>query len=274
MEKHLAREMLKFLAYTRLGQDFVSPTVAGAFELQTPEPGANYRVDVYSMAGQQLLTLPALFATRSEDLQDARQHVYAAQSAVLAEWVQTLLPEPERIGPAPGLSWDLPGLAARLGMTGERAAAEYDRYLYDRLANESILTAPAARQRVPEELLTALEAECRALNGRHHDLPGHPVGLGRRVQHRPCAGVVHAAQRRPSGRCHGSALEADEGRLDDDRRLPPAAVKRRRPRECPGGDDALSVQRKHINRAPHLLEVCKQLGPVVERVGHDFEQPF
>ena len=163
IEQLLSYEVLKFMAYTRLGVTSVNPLVLGTYELQRPAEGGTYVIDVERLAGQELMSLSELFAAKTETLQGARQDLFVAQSAMLAELVRTRLPEAERLGPAQGQAWDLSGLAARLGTTPDGLAREYAAFAYQRLANESILTAPAARVRVPEALLAAIEARARAV---------------------------------------------------------------------------------------------------------------
>ncbi|HLN60252.1 MAG TPA: ABC transporter permease [Symbiobacteriaceae bacterium] len=163
VERLLSYEVLKFLAYTRLGVQTVNPLVLGTYELESTEEGSAYTIDVGRLTGQTLMPLPELFAAKTETLQGARQDLFVAQSAMLAEWLADRLPEAERLGPAPGRAWDLPGLAARLGTTPDGLSREYAAFAYQRLANESILTAPAARVRVPEALLAAIETRAKAV---------------------------------------------------------------------------------------------------------------
>jgi peptide/nickel transport system permease protein len=160
-ERALGYEMIKYLTFTELHQETVDPVAMGLYELTTSDDRA-YEPEYRKLAGAPLMPLTDLFDARLDRLPQGRQWVYAAESAVLVQFLQDRLPEAELRGPAPGKGWDLASLAHRLGTEPATLATAYDGFMQQRMAATSILTVPAARQRVPDGLLEAIAARAQA----------------------------------------------------------------------------------------------------------------
>jgi peptide/nickel transport system permease protein len=160
-ERTLGYEMIKYLTYAGLHQETVDPVSLGAYELTTSAPRA-YEPEYQHLAGTPLLSLEELFATRLESLTPKRQWVFAAESAVLVQYLKDRLPESELHGPAPGKAWSLTTLAQRLGQEPADLSAAYGEFLDQQLAATSLWNLPEARQRIPADLVDAITARAKA----------------------------------------------------------------------------------------------------------------
>lgn len=137
----------------------MDPVIMGRLELEMADL-PSYRPEWQALVGSRLPTLTELYNPSAAGLL-AGDKAYMTTTALLAEFLEE--------GGRQGLTAaEVPGMAAT-----------FDAYLYDRFADQSMLTVPAVRREFPPELLTAFEADAQG----QERLLMHAVkeGIGRKV---------------------------------------------------------------------------------------------
>jgi peptide/nickel transport system permease protein len=135
----VSKDLARALVYTQI-QAFsqragrMDPVVMGRLERELTEL-PSYRPDWQALVGSRLPNLTVLYDA-SSNLR-AGDKPYMTVAALLVEFLEANGRQTLTAAEAPGL------------------AAQFDQYLYDRLAEQSMLTVPAVRREFPEALITA-----------------------------------------------------------------------------------------------------------------------
>lgn len=136
-------ELVRALVYAQIQAfseraGFMDPVIMGRLEIEMADLSP-YRPDWQALVGTRLPTLKELFDP-SSGLQ-AGDKAYMTTTALLVEFLKEEGRESLTAAEAPSM------------------AAKFEEYLYDRMADQSMLTVPAVRRQFPPELLTAFEAD-------------------------------------------------------------------------------------------------------------------
>lgn len=138
----VAPELVRTLVYTQI-QAFsqrageMDPVLMGRLEIEMADLDP-YRPDWQALVGSRLPSLTELYA--NSDSLEAGNKVYMTATALLVEFLEADGRQSLTAAEAPAM------------------AAKFDAYVYQRLAEQSMLTVPAVRKEFPAALLTTFEA--------------------------------------------------------------------------------------------------------------------
>lgn len=162
LQASFAAEMMKYLTERYAGGSESLPVLMGRLEI-TSAGFETYPILNDRFSGVRFYDLPGLFQVDLRALTPRRQQVYAAQSALLVEYLQSQIPAAELtdliLRPGPPLP---DRIAHRLGRSPAELAAGYQAHLDQRILGNSVLNLPAGQARIPERLTEAVAARARA----------------------------------------------------------------------------------------------------------------
>lgn len=141
----VSAEIVRALVYTQIqafGQraGFMDPVIMGRLEIEMADL-STYRPDWQALVGSRLPSLTELYDAASG--LKAGDKAYMTTTALLVEFLKEEGRESLAAAEVPSM------------------AAKFDVYLYDRMADQSMLTVPAVSREFPPELLTAFEADAK-----------------------------------------------------------------------------------------------------------------